>query len=322
MSMKNPKPLISIGEAVHASIPKTGEAMKQLAGLGPEAYSEPSAPLAYIRSLIESQAADGADYIAVNVDAFGEQDPAAAVDMMVEYIRLVRKWGGGVPVCIDSSDDAVLEAGLRQWYDTDEQVAQPLLNSIKTYTMDNMLPMKKQYDFSFVGLLVSEARSSSPDGSHSVDELYSLAREIFAEATGKHGFEPWEIFFDSTVYPLAIDMPMEPGVPGYTYRAFETIKRIRTDPQMQGVHFSLGVSNCFRDLPARKVGVCRAYIEKAMEYGLDAAIVNTAHKYGTVPADPELLKMVDAFARMDGSVDRMNEAMMLMGQFCQQSRSA
>ena len=116
-------------------------------------------------------------------------------------------------------------------------------------------------------------------------------------------------------------MPMEPGVPGYTYRAFETIKRIKSDPQMKDVHFSLGVSNCFRDLPARKVGVCRAYVEKAMEYGLDAAIVNTAHKYGTVPADPELVKMVDAFAKMDGSPERMNEAMMLMGQFCQQSRN-
>ena len=58
-----------------------------------------------------------------------------------------------------------------------------------------------------------------------------------------------------------------------------------------------------------------------MEYGLDAAIVNTAHKYGTIPADPELVKMVDSFAKMDGSAERMNEAMMLMGQFCQQSRS-
>ena len=316
------KPLISIGEAVHASIPRTGEVMKQLAGLGPDAYSAPSEPMDHIRSLIESQQADGADYIAVNLDAFGEKDPGASVDMMVEYVRLVRKWGGGVPVCIDSSDDDVLKAGLKEWYNTDEEVGQPLINSVKTYTMDNMLPVKKQYDYSFVGLLVSEARSGGAGGSHSVDELYSLAKEIFAEAVDKYEFAPGEIFFDSTVYPLAIDMPMEPGVPGYTYRAFETIKRIKADPEMEGVHFSLGVSNCFRDLPARKVGVCRAYIEKAMEYGLDAAIVSTAHKYGTVPADPELVKMVDAFAKMDGSAERMNEAMMLMGQFCRQSRTA
>jgi 5-methyltetrahydrofolate corrinoid/iron sulfur protein methyltransferase len=241
--------------------------------------------------------------------------------MMVEYVRLVRQWGGGVPVCVDSSDDNVLKAGLKEWYNTKQNVAQPLVNSIKTYTMDNMLPIKKQYDYSFVGLLVSEDKPDGAGGSHSVDELYCLAKQIFAEAAGGYGFAPEEIFFDSTVYPLAIDMPMEPGVPGYTYRAFETIKKVKSDPQMKGVHFSLGVSNCFRDLPARKVGVCRAYVAKAMEYGLDAAIVNTTHKYGSTPADPELIKMVDAFAKMDGSPERMNEAMMLMGKFCQQSRS-
>lgn len=314
------KPLISIGEAVHASIPRTGEAMKHLASLGPNAYSEPSEPLDFIKSLIESQQSDAADYIAVNLDAFGEKDPQAAIDMMVEYVRLVRKWGGGVPVCIDSSDDEVLKAGLTQWYNSDKSVKKPLLNSIKTYTMADMLPLKTDYDFSFVGLLVSEDKPGGAGGSHSVDELYSLAKEIFNEAVGKHAFKPEEIFFDSTVFPLAIDFPIEPGVPGYTYRAFETIKKIKSDPQMQGVHFSLGVSNCFRDLPARKIGVCRAYLAKAMEYGLDAAIVNTAHKYGSVAADPELVRMVEAFAKMDGSPERMNEAMMLMGKFCQQSR--
>jgi cobalamin-dependent methionine synthase I len=313
--------LISIGEAIHASIPKTGKVMKKLAALGPDAYSAPSEPLDYIRSLIESQRAEGANYIAVNLDAFGEKDPQLAVDMMVEYVRLVREWGRGVPVCIDSSDDNVLKSGLKEWYNTDDEISQPLLNSVKTYTMDNILPLKGQYDFAVVGLLVSEDKPDGAGGSHSVEELYSLAKEIFTAAVGKYGFEPEEIFFDSTVYPLAIDMPMEPGVPGYTYRAFETIKKIRTDPEMRGVHCSLGVSNCFRDLPARKVGVCRAYIEKAMEYGLDAAIVNTSHKYGTRPADPELVKMVDSFAKMDGSPEKMNEAMMLMSDFCQKSRS-
>ncbi len=315
------KPLITIGEAVHASIPRTGEVMKQLASLGPDVYSKPSEPLDYIKSLIESQQSDGADYIAVNLDTFGENGPQVTIDMMVEYVRLVRKWGGGVPVCIDSSDDDVLRAGLKEWYDTDEAVAQPLINSIKTYTMGDMLPVKKDYDYSFVGLLVSEDKPDGAGGSHSVDELYSLAKRIFAEAVGKHGFKPEEIFFDSTVFPLAIDLPIEPGVPGYTYRAFETIRKIKADPEMKGVHCSLGVSNCFRDLPARKVGVCRAYVAKAVEYGLDAAIVNTAHKYGTIEADPELVKMVDAFAKMDGSAERMNEAMMLMRNFCRQSRS-
>jgi 5-methyltetrahydrofolate corrinoid/iron sulfur protein methyltransferase len=113
---------------------------------------------------------------------------------------------------------------------------------------------------------------------------------------------------------------MEPNVPGYTYRAFETIKKIKSDPEMKGVHCSLGVSNSVRDLPGRKVGVCRAYVAKAMEYGLDAAIVNVAHHYGSIEPAPELLELVDAYAKMDGSPERMNKAMALMGKFCRENR--
>ncbi|MCH7559311.1 MAG: dihydropteroate synthase [Planctomycetes bacterium] len=321
--MKNP--LITIGESIHASIPKTGTIMKQLAELGPDACSRPtcaigSGPLNYIKGLIESQAADGADYIAVNLDAFGEDEPQLCVDMMVEYVRMVRKWGNGVPVCIDSSSNDVLTAGLKEWYNTDEQVKQPLINSVKVYTMDNILPLKKEFDFAFIGLLVSEGTPTGPGGSHSVDELYSLARRIFAKAVGEYGFTPGEIFFDSTVFPLAIDMPMEPNVPGYTYRAFETIKKIKSDAKFKGVHCSLGVSNCVRDLPARRVGICRAYVAKAAEYGLDAAIVNVAHHYGQVEPDAELMELVDAYAKMDGSAESLNKAIELMGKFCRENR--
>jgi methylenetetrahydrofolate reductase (NADPH) len=312
--------LISIGEAVHASIPKTGQIMKQLAELGPDAYTRPSGPLNYIRALIESQASEGADYIAVNLDAFGETDPRTTVNMVVEYVRLVRKWGGGVPICIDSSNNDCLIAGLKEWYNTNEPVRQPLLNSVKVYTMDKMLPLKKQFDYAFIGLLVSEERPTGPGGSHSVEELYSLVKRIFETATTQYGFKPGEIFLDSTVFPLAIDMPMEPGVPGYTYRAFETIKKIKADPKMKGVHCSLGISNSVRDLPGRRIGVCRAYVAKAMEYGLDAGIVNTAHHYGLIEPDAELLELIDAYAKLDGSNERLNTAMMLMGRFCQENR--
>jgi len=307
--------LIVIGESIHASIPKTGKVMKQLAELGPDAYSKQSEPLDYIRGLIESQAADGADYIAVNLDAFGEQQPQLAVDMMLEYVKMVRKWGNGVPICIDSSDDNVLKAGLKQWYDTDEPVRQPLVNSIKIYTMDNMLPLKKDYDYAFVAMLMGEGRNP-----HSIDELYSLAKRIFNEAVSKFNFKPGEIFFDSTIFPLAIDMPMEPGQPSYTYKTFETIKRIKSDPEMTGVHFTGGISNCARDLPARKIGVMRAFVHKAMEYGLDSVIANPAHHLGTGDPAPELLALVQAYAHMDGSAENMNNAMMLMAKFCQENR--
>jgi 5-methyltetrahydrofolate corrinoid/iron sulfur protein methyltransferase len=315
--MKNA--IISIGESVHASIPKTGKRMQELVDQGASAYTEESPALDYIRGLVESQADDGADYIAVNLDAFGEQDQQVTIALMIEYVRLVRKWSKGVPICIDSSSDDVLIAGLKEWYNTTDPVPVPLLNSVKTYTTDTILALRQHYDFSFIGLLVGEEVSAQAGGSYSVDQLYAMAKEIY-QAAVQQGFKPGQMFFDSTVFPLAIDMPMESGVAGYTYRAFETVKKIKNDPAMKGVHCSLGVSNCMRDLPGRRIGVCRAYVAKGMEYGLDAGIVNVAHHYGSVEPASDLLDMVDAYAKMDGTPDKTNRAIELMGTFCQVNR--
>lgn len=312
---------ISIGESVHASIPKTGKIMAQLHDLGENAFTADSEPLSYIKELIESQAAEGAAYIAVNVDAFGEDDPKTTVDLMVEYIKLIRKYSNGVPACIDSSDTNALIAGPKEWYNTDKKVAQPLLNSIKTNTADLLMSLKKDYDFAFVAMLVEEDALGDSGSNDPVGGLYRLAQSLFDPAIDKYGFKAEEIFFDTTVFPLAIDMPMDPGVSGFTYRTFETIKRIKSDPKMKNSHCSLGVTNSVRDLPGRKLGVARAYVEVAIRYGLDAGIVNVSHQFGgEKKADPELVKLVEAFAALDGSAERTNDAMTLMGKFCAECR--
>jgi len=48
--------------------------------------------------------------------------------------------------------------------------------------------------------------------------------------------------------------------------------------------------------------------------------VNVTHEYGLKPVDAELLELVDAFARQDGSAERSMKAMELMGGFCRANR--
>ena len=314
--MGQPK-FIQIGESVHASIPKSAAAMKELLGKGADAYDSASEALDYIVGLIKDQAAGGADYIAVNVDAFGEDDPQLAVDLMRKYVKLVKRHSNGVPVCIDSSDDDVLKAGLEEWYADGADISAPLVNSVKTNTLDVILPLRSKYAFKVIGMLVEEEQES---GGSTVDDLHRMARTIFDAAVGKYGFSADDLVFDTTAFPLAIDLPMMPGTPSYTYRAFEAIRKITSDPQMKGVHASLGISNSVKDLPARKIGICRAYVAKGREYGLDAGIVNVMHDYTSKPADPELLELVEAFAKNDGSAEAVMKAMELMGQFCRENR--
>ncbi|KPK74795.1 MAG: hypothetical protein AMJ79_13170 [Phycisphaerae bacterium SM23_30] len=312
--------LIQIGESLHASIAPTGAAMRELSAKGERAYEEPSDTLNYIISLITSQIQNGADYMAVNVDRFGEDIPRMAADLMREYVNLVKKHSQKVPVCLDSSDDNALKAGLEEWYkEPSAGLAAPLINSVKPYTVDNILPLRKEYPFKVIGLLVDDKKTDA-GGVHSVDQLYAMALKIFTAAAVQYGFKPEDLFFDTTVFPLAIDMPMTPHLPGYTYRTFEAVRRIMNDPNMKGVHTVLGISNCAKDLPGRKVGICRAYLAVAQRYGLDAAIVDVKHQYGQKPAAAELLQLVEAFARQDGSEAANQQAVKLMTEFCRTHR--
>lgn len=309
------KKLISIGETIHASISSVAAIMTELHNLGDDAFTNKSEPLDKIIDIIKIQAREGADYIGVNMDAFGEDDQAVTIDLMNKYVRLVREHGEGVPVCIDSSNDEVLIAGLIEWYDTEEKVKAPLINSIKVYNADLLMPLKTDYDYSFIGLLMAEAKEGQISSVHTVDDTYNLAKEIFQKAM-EYGFKKEQILFDAMAYPLAIDMPMQPGQASYTYTAFESIKKISNDPEIGGTHFSLGISNSCRDLPGRRIGIARAFVEVAMDYGLDAGIVNVEHHFGESPADSDLVELVKAYAKMDGDPENMNDAMMLMGQFC------
>ena len=73
-------------------------------------------------------------------------------------------------------------------------------------------------------------------------------------------------------------------------------------------------------LPGRRTGVCRAYLAKALSYGLDAAIVNVMHDYGKRAPAPELLEFVDAFVRQDGSAGSCQLVVRTMIHFCRANR--
>lgn len=66
----------------------------------------------------------------------------------------------------------------------------------------------------------------------------------------------------------------------------------------------------------RSLGICRAYIGKALEYGFDAAFVNVARRFGMVEPDPKLLELVDAYTKLDGTAENKEKAETLMNRFC------
>ncbi len=308
-------PLISIGDQLSASHPKTGKVMKEILDSGEAAFHQQVGPAGYVRALIQSQADEGADYIAVNVDALSDEEGQLAVKMMKQYVGLVRQWGDGVPVCIDSRFEETLMAGLAEWYNTNQPVGSPLLGPIRIKTADKLLSLKKEHDFSLVALLGDPA-----GGCFGADEAYDLAKRFCDKAVNEYSFRPGQIFFDPVAVPLMKDEPTLPGGRGHTYSAFEAIHRIKADSSAKRSHCLLRIDAAGHQLPGRAIGVCRAYVEKAMECGLDAAFVNPASHYGESPADTGLRKLVDAYAGMNGAPEPTRTAKELMAKFCAETQ--
>ena len=259
-----------------------------------------------MRSLIESQAAAGADYIAVNLDALSRNNPSQHIDTMANYLLMIQKWGCSVPVCIDSDNTKVLIEGLKKWYETGNGVRPPLLSSLKQNMMDEVLAMRKEYDFGIVVSLQDSEQNNDKNGNERVENLYLSARKIFDKLIN-YGFKPEEVFFEMEVCPLDSDLQQNDGIAAGMYITFETAKKIKNDRKMSGVHRVLCPSKACRKL-RRSIGITRAYLDRALRYGFDTAFVNVTLQFGKVEPDVELLKLVDAFAKMDGSPERKEVA--------------
>ena len=85
---------------------------------------------------------------------------------------------------------------------------------------------------------------------------------------------------------------------------------------MKKSHCLLRINHATKGIPSRKVGVARAYVARAMEYGMDAAFVDVTRHYGQSPADPALLKLIDAYAELNGSTQKVETAGELMTKLC------
>lgn len=284
-------PFISIGDLINSLVPKTAKVMKQLHESGSDAYYRPSGLLNYILAMIESQALEDTDYIAVSMDAFIKNNRQAAIDMIIEYARLIQKYGQNIPICIDCSENKVLIEGLKKWYESGKQVKPPLLSSVTPDNLDGILPMRKDYNFSIVVLLKNDNKP---------EHLYSSAKRIYEKAVNDYGFNPKEIYFELEACPLVSELQTNDNVPGYTYVIFETAQKIKSDKKMSGVHCLVRPSMACIKLK-RSIGITRAYLSKTLEYGFDSAYVNVTQQYGKIEPDADLIKLVEAFIKMDGS---------------------
>ena len=270
-----------IGESINDSVPSTHELF--------EANN-----LDAVVALAKLQDEKGAAYIDVNI---GLRPPA----LMAECVRRIQQVTSK-PLSIDSPDPALVEAGLEAYRPALANNRKPILNSISLSRLE-MFDLYKKQPFIPI-LLVTEGVDQAGDAkmNKTVDETYQTARDCLRIASERMpDFANDHCIIDPGIAPIGSDME------GNFKRLMASLQRIHEDPDMQGVHMSLGLSNFTVMLPSQcadgspvKGPLESAFLTLAMPLGLDMVIGSVKRNYQILDeSHPALLCLKDVL-ELDG----------------------
>lgn len=254
--------MIIIGEKINATIKRVKAIVENRDAEG-------------LIEIAKAQAEAGADIIDVNVGT-GSGTQADEVDAIQWAVELIQQQVDK-PLCIDSADRAVIEAGLKAM-----DGRQSMINSVKAEetNMDEIIPLAKEFDSMLVALPMDEKGIPA-----TVDERVAVCRKLIT-CCEKHGFGQDKLFFDPLVLPISSDITQ--GM--ITLNSLSAIKK--TFPGSKTV---MGLSNVSYGLPERKK-LNAGFLYMAIYAGLDAVIAN--------PQDADIIMAIRVAEALTGKDPR------------------
>lgn len=215
----------------------------------------------YILTQAVEQIDAGAEILDVNVGVPSLDD----VSMLPRVIKKLQSITG-LPLQIDSSNPAAIEAALRVYN------GKAIVNSVngELEVMENIFPIVKKYGAAVIGLTLDS------DGIPPTAEArFAIAERIMKKAL-EYGIPKEDVIIDCLTLTASAQQK----------EVNETLRAVRMVKENLGLKTALGVSNISFGLPARII-VNRTFLAMAMECGLDLPIIN--------PNDEDMMSAIYAF---------------------------
>jgi len=245
------KPFVMIGEKLNPTgLKKLGQALVD-------------GDFDYVKRLAQRQVAWGADVLDVNV-GHPQIDEVAIMPKVVEAVMSVVD----VPLCIDSNEPKILEAGLRI------APGKPLVNSVngEDKQLATVLPIVRDRGAAVIGLTIGE------EGIPATAEGRLAAAGRIIERAAKMGIPIEDIIID----PLVMTVGHNSSAAMVTLKTIELVKK------EYGVNINLGASNVSFGLPDRH-SVNSAFLTLAIQAGATCSITDPIKLGNTIRATDLLL---------------------------------
>ena len=203
--------------------------------------------MALVKEYARAQTADGADLLDLNAGMPGIDEKQTLLEILSSAVPLVN-----LPLVIDSSDPAVVEAAVRLY------PGRALINSISAEKdkLARLLPIAAEYGAMFIALPIADNELPV-----TAERRIELVREIFNHAAG-FGYSRKDIIVDGLVMTVSSDQQA----------AAETLKTVEWAAS-EGFGTVLGLSNVSFGLPNRG-WVNAAFLSMAASAGLSWVIAN------------------------------------------------
>jgi len=216
-------------------------------------YGDQAAGAAYVQALARQQEAAGASYLDINVDEFST-DIDENARMMKWTVNAVQK-AVHVPVSVDSSNTAILRAGLEA---CDPGRNRPMVNSVSLERAEAIGVAAR-----FKAAVIASAAGERDLPATPEERMANFGRLM--PRLQAAGFRPADIHADPLVFPISTDG-------GNGKRFLQTVSEVRRKYGPE-IHIVAGLSNVSFGMPNRKL-INQVFSWLAVEAGADGGIVD------------------------------------------------
>jgi 5-methyltetrahydrofolate--homocysteine methyltransferase len=236
----------------------------------------------YVAWMAQRQIDGGADYLDLNVDEISP-DTSGRLEAMRWLVAAVGPVSS-VPLAVDSSDAAVLEAGLDAVEPAWAGGAAPMVNSASTERPEVLELVKERGTPVVLSCTGKAMPSGTQDRIERAEEIIGMATDLGLPADSLH------------VDPLVIPIGVDPMAGQAVLDAIATIR----ERFGEEIHITGGVSNISFGLPARRI-ISDVFLDLCVSAGLDSGIIDpVADVHAALNPDRESEAYVLARAMLTG----------------------
>jgi 5-methyltetrahydrofolate corrinoid/iron sulfur protein methyltransferase len=238
------------------------------------------------QNLARIQTELGVDFLDVNLDGTQQIQvrPKEMMDFLPDVVPALQE-ASPLPLCFDNPSMEYHKVALKHY--NRARGGRPIIDSIAASRehLDEMIELVKEYDTMVIVMASERFVEGGTSQCLNPQDVHDAAKYFVELLATKAGRTNDQIIIDPGLAPVGADTY------GLVNIGLDAMRLIRKDPDLQGIHLTVGLSNFAWGTPKHvRHDLEKAYLTIATEAGLDFPIVNPESALAPLPANHRMVE--------------------------------